>query len=308
MIEAPPSAAFPRPLPSRVDRLLLLPNHAMRARRCPSAIAALWAWQAVLGTALAWPFAAIVRSAYGSHPRADAVLWEPGGLTLLDLVVRRLPALGALLDHALAIALFALVLGLLPASALLACIGFTTPDRKPPPFRDALALAIPAFVPSAVLFVTALLFEASLAAAALAAARLAEDGFERTLGDVGAGCIALGLFAVGGAVAAVAGVLQDAARAAVVRFSVGARDGFRTAFRALATAPVALLWSWAWRALASVVPVVFGGLLAGRLGGRGGGYLIVLLGFHQLTILVRAALRASWFARAMRAVDAVGLQ
>jgi hypothetical protein len=236
------------------------------------------------------------------------VLWEPGGLTLLDLVVRRLPALGALLDHAFAVALFALVLGLLPASALFACIGFTTPDRKPPTFRDALTIAIPAFGPSAVLFVTALVFEVTLAAAALAAARLADDGFERTLGDMGAGCIALGLFAVGGAIAAIAGVLQDTARAAVVRFSVGARQGFRTALRALAIAPIALLWSWAWRALASVVPVVFGVFLAGRLGGRGGGYLIVLLGFHQLIILVRAALRASWFARAMRAVDAVGLQ
>jgi hypothetical protein len=306
MTESPPDATLPRLLSSRREPLLVLPNDAMRARRCPKAIVAVWAWEALFGTALAWPFAAIVQSAYGSHPRADAVLWEPGGLALLDLVVRRQPALGALVAHVATVVLLALVLGLLPSAALFACVGFTTPDRKSPTLRDAFLAAIPAFGPSAVLFATALVFDVSLGAAAWAGAGLADEGFERALGEVAADAIALSLVVACWAVAGVAGVLQEVGRAAVVRFRVGAPEGLRTALRALAMAPTALLWSWGWRMLASVVPVALGGLLAGRIGGRGGSSLIVLLVMHQLIILVRAALRASWFARAMRAVDAVG--
>jgi hypothetical protein len=304
MTEASPDATLPYPLSSGREPLRVLPNQAMRARRCPKAIAALWAWEAMFGAALAWPFAAIVGSAYGSHPRADGVLWEPGGLALLDLVTRRQSTLGSLVAHVTTLVLLAVVLGLLPASALFACLGFTTPDRKPPTLADALLVAIPAFCPSAVLFATAAVFEVSLGAAAWAGARLASEGFERTLGDVAADGIALSLIVACAAVAAIAGVLQEVGRAAVVRFRVGAREGLHTALRALAMAPTALLWSWAWRALASVAPVAFGGFLAGRLGGRGGSSLAVLLVLHQLIILARTALRASWFARAMRAADA----
>lgn len=298
---APPVVSAPgRPL-----RLALLPNPAMRARRCLSAIAAWWAWQAIFGAAMAWPMTALARAAYGSQARADAVLWEPEGFALLDLVVRRLPVLGGLVAHAATILLFSMVLGLLPASALFVCVGFASHDAKSPTVRQALLAAIPALGPSAALFATALVFEVSLGAAALAGAGLAQEGFQRTLGDVAADGVALFLVVMCAAIAAVAGVLQEVARAAVVRFGLGAREGLRKALRALATAPVTLLWSWAWRALASVVPVGVGALLAWRLGGRGGVSLVVLLVMHQMIIVVRTALRASWFARAMRAVDSL---
>jgi hypothetical protein len=46
-----------------------------------------------------------------------------------------------------------------------------------------------------------------------------------------------------------------------------------------------------------------GAFVAGRLGGRGGGALFVVAALHQLVILARVALRASWLAKAMRLVD-----
>jgi hypothetical protein len=286
-------------------RLSVLPNDAMRARYCPRAIVAFWAWEAVLGAALAWPFASIVRSTYGSHPHGDLVLWEPGGLALLDLVVRRTPVLGALVAHGVIVLLFAAVLGLVPAAALLASLAFSTAEGKRPSLREALALAMDAALPSASVFAVAVVFDVSLGAAALAGATLADEGFSRAFGDVAADGIALSFIVLCAAAGAAAGVLQELARAAVVRFGVGARDGLRTALRALTITPTALLWSWGWRALASLVPLALGGLLAERLGGLGGGGLVALWVLHQLIVLVRVALRASWLARAMRAVDAV---
>jgi hypothetical protein len=305
-IPGAPLSAMPRSLPFRSPRLLLLPNHAMRARRCPRMIAVLWLWEALLGAALAWPFAAIVRAAYGSHPRGDEVLWEPGALPLLDLLMRRLPMLGSLFAHAAIVVLFALVFGLLPLAATLVCVGFTTPDRKPPSIITCFQRAVPALGPLLVLLVITLAFQASLVAASLTGAGLADRGFQRALGEVMADCLAFviafaGLFAV-----AVAGVLEDIARAAVIRYGSGAAEGLRTAWSTMARAPLALTWSWGWRSLASLVPVAFGVLLAGRLGGRGGTGLIVLFGIHQLIVASRAALRVSWLAKATRAVDATG--
>lgn len=299
-------SAMPRPIPLRSERLLLLPNHAMRARRTPRAILALWAWEAALGAVLAWPFAAIVRTAYGTHPRGDEVLWDLGGLPLLDLLVRRLPVLAPLVAHAAAVVLFAMIAGLLPLAAILVGVAFTTPDRKPPSLKTALQAGIPSLGPFLVLLVTTLVLEASLLAAALVGAGLASEGFERKLGEVGADVLGGAVLLVGVGTIAIAGVVEDVARAAVVRFGIGAGAALRTALGALRQAPLALLWSWGWRGLASLVPVAFGVLLAGRLGGRGGSGLLVLFGLHQLIVLVRAALRVSWLAKAMRVVDARG--
>jgi len=66
---------------------------------------------------------------------------------------------------------------------------------------------------------------------------------------------------------------------------------------------VSLWWSWAWRMLASVAPVLTGAAVAERLGGRGGVALVVLFALHQCVVVVHVGLRASWLAKALRAVD-----
>ena len=43
--------------------------------------------------------------------------------------------------------------------------------------------------------------------------------------------------------------------------------------------------------------------MAGKLGGHGGFDLVFLFVLHQSVIVVRVALRTSWLARALRAVD-----
>lgn len=300
---ARPVTAAPSLWARRLPALALLPNHAMRARRCPGPIAVLWAWDAALGAALAWPFVAIVRAAYGTHPRADAALWDPGALTLLDLLVRRLPELSSLVAHAAVVTLLGALLGLVPSAALLACLAFAGQGGRPPPVRAALALATTAFGPFSLLLLVTLLFQGSMVAAAAAAASLAVEGFSRTYGQSTAELVALVVLVLGAGVAALAGVVQDAARAAVVRFGLGALAAMRVAIGTVARAPGEAFWSWSWRAGASLVPVAFGSLLASKVGGRGGAALVALFVVHQLVVGARVAVRASWLSWAMRAVD-----
>jgi hypothetical protein len=289
-----------------MSELLLLPNDAMRARRCARTILALWAWEVTLGAALAWPFASIVRSAYGTHPRADAVLWDAGGLPLLDLVTRRLPELGALVAHAATVTIFAVIAGLIPSAALLACLAFATQGGRAPPPRLAVQVGVSAFLPCAILLAVTLVLQGSLVVSAVTIARLAREGFSPSLGDVKGDLVGASLLGLGLLLAAFAGVTQDVARAAVVRFGTGAGEALQLALRAVTSAPLILFWSWGWRALASLVPVALGAILAQRLGGRGGKALVVLFAIHQVIVAVRVALRASWLAKAMRVVDLAG--
>ena len=49
--------------------------------------------------------------------------------------------------------------------------------------------------------------------------------------------------------------------------------------------------------------MVIGAVVASKIGGRGGGALLALTAIHQLVVLTRVALRASWLAKALRLVD-----
>jgi hypothetical protein len=99
------------------------------------------------------------------------------------------------------------------------------------------------------------------------------------------------------------GVLHDLARAAVIRFNVSGFRAIVLGWNAYRRHPIVSFWSWAWRGAAAVVPIVAGSVVAEKLGGRSGGSFLMLIAMHQLVIGARVALRASWLAKAIRAVD-----
>jgi hypothetical protein len=275
----------------------------MRARRRPLPILALWAWQTLLASVVAWPAAAAVASWYGKHPSGDAPLWQPGALPLADLV---LGARGAAAETFTIAGIVFLVAGftdLVPLGALIASLGYVTRDRRAPPMREVLARAAAAFPTFALLFAMASLAEGLLVGIALSVAFFLSDAMVAKLGearaDQTAWLVSLAILAF----TAVVGVMHDLARAAAVRFRVKALRSWRFAFNTLARAPASVLWGWAWRALAGWAPVAVGALVAARFGGRGGTALAVLFVAHQLVLLVRVAFRASWLAQALRAVD-----
>jgi hypothetical protein len=286
------------------SELILLANPAIRARRRPWAIVALWAWQAVIATLLAWPVATTARALFGNDTRGDAPLWDAGGLALMDALLHARMAGPALFAHASIVLGFALVLGLLPASALFTSLAFTTRNLVAPSLRQTLARAFAAFGPTAVVFTFAVLVKVLVLFAGVLLGRATDDALYDTMGEARAEQLGWLVTGVAFVLACGAGVAEDVARAAVIRFGVGAGRAMALGLATLGRSPVTLMWSWAWRALASLVPIAFGSLVAERLGGRGGLVLLALAVVHQVVALSRVALHTSWLAKAMRSVDA----
>jgi hypothetical protein len=293
------------------DRLVLLTNAAMTARRRPLAIALLWAYEALVALALAWPFAAFVRSSYGAHPDGDAPLWHPGGLALADLMLRSGSSgnkeLGAALSAHTTFALgIGAAVGLLPLAVLVVSIAFTTPDRGHPPLRRVLDRAVGAFPAFFSLLLLMSIVEFAFVALAVGAGATTSGLAMRSLGDARAQQLGAAVALPIALLALVAGVLHDLARTAVVRFDAGALAALRFALTAMRRTKGRPMWSWTWRALVGLVLIAIASAVSTRLGGRAGFALVALTVIHQLVTLSRVALRASWMAKALRLVDDAG--
>ena len=284
--------------------LVLLRTAAMRARNRPLAILGLWAWEAAWGLVLAWPVASYVSAAYGTHPQGDAPLFADGGLALMDLVYGAQRSDVALVrGHLLALAPVAAVATLVPIAALLVSMAHATRARRRPSLRACLTRGAESFGALFWLLVLAtfagglLVFLATLLGGWVTDALTARSG-EARADQVG---FVVGIVAL--LPAAFSGVLHDLARAAAVRFRVPSGRAIVLAWNTWLRSPVATLWGWAWRSALAWVPVIVATAGATRLGGRGGAALFAVLLLHQAALLTRVAVRASWLARALRAVD-----
>jgi hypothetical protein len=285
------------------EDVIPLTRSSIHARSRPWAVLGVWAWDSALSLVGSVPAIALVRAAYGRHPDADAPLWAPGSLPLLGLLSRETNGVRAATATAAVVLLFGAVAGLVPLSALIISMSTATREGHGIGGSRTIERALRVLRPLAALLVVVSLAQGVVAATAFLLGEGAQSLAIRSLGEAFAQQLAVG---VGGAVllAAVAlGVAQDLARAAVIRCGLGAMSALTLGVRALGRAPIAIGWSWAWRALAGVAPVVAVSLLADRIGGRGGVALIVLAVLHQSVILSRVALRASWLAKAIRLID-----
>jgi hypothetical protein len=285
------------------DGLVLLANQAMRARRRPVMIAVIWAWYALWGFILAWPASRLVAEAYGAHPAADAPIFRPGGLELFDVVIHSQRAFAALRGHVLLVLPVVLLAGLLPLSALMTSIAYTTRDRRSPRFRQLVVRAAASFKPMLLLLVLATIFELTFVGLGSGLGLWAGEGLTATFGDARADQIGVLITVVFVLLSMTVGVLHDLARAAVIRFQVSGLRAIVLGWNAYRRHPIVSFWSWAWRAAAGVVPIVAGSVVAERLGGRGGAGFLMLVAMHQLVIGARVALRTSWLAKAIRSVD-----
>ncbi|HEY6461249.1 MAG TPA: hypothetical protein VIY73_13885 [Polyangiaceae bacterium] len=288
----------------RQDDLVLLTTPAIRARRHPRAIAGMWAWEAVLALLVGWPAAGLAHAAWSGDAHGDAPLWAPGGHALADWLWRDQHALASLSHEVVLVLIVGAAAGLVPMAALLVALAYATRDRLPPGFARCMAAGFRAFRPMIVLLALATLLQAlTLGVGALVAGGV-EHGTHGWLGEARAQQLEALVFLVFLVAASLLGVAHDLGRAAVVRFKVGGIRGFALGARTLRLYPVSTWWSWAWRALASLAPILAVAAVAGRIGGEGGVALVFLFVMHQAVVAARVALRASWLARALRAVDA----
>jgi hypothetical protein len=283
--------------------LVLLATPAMRARRRPWAIVGVWAWQAGLALLVSWPAASLVGAAWGGSAVGDAPLWAPGGHALLDWLWHDLRGLTAPVRTAELVLLIGAVAGLLPAAILMTSLAHATRDRKAPGLARSVGLGVRALPAMTVLLVVVGLLQALVAVAAWLLGYGVASWAHAGLGEARAQQLAVASALPWLAFSSAIGVAHDLARAAIVRFKARGLWAVSVGIRAFRSAPLALWWSWAWRALGSAPALIAAALVAERLGGRGGFALVVLTVLHQSVAVVRVALRASWYAKALRAVD-----
>jgi hypothetical protein len=286
-----------------VSDLVLLRNDAMRARRHPWALASLWGWQAALALLASWPAAAFVGAAYGVPPRRDAPLWDPGGHALLDFLRHGAQGLAPVRAAAeIAIVLGATV-GLLPMAAVMVAMAHATTDRRAAGFARSMGGAARAMPSLLWLLVVLSVAQAATLGIGFLVAGAAQAWVHDSWGEARAQRMGVSIALVFVAVASGLGVVHDLARAAVVCARANGLRALVLGARAFGRAPLPLWWSWAWRALASLAPVIAAAAVATRIGGRGGAELVLLALLHQSVVLTRVALRASWLAEALRSVD-----
>jgi hypothetical protein len=239
-------------------------------------------------------------AAFSGHPRGDAVLFDDGGWALLALRSAWDKASPAFFGLLFIVTIVGAVAGLAPLSALLTSISHATPDMRAPRVRHLAPYVAATFAPLVYLLALGSALELSLLAVAAFAFGATREALEPKYGDARAdqiaalACLAV-LF-----ITAIAAVLHDLSRAALVRYRAGTFAAIRAALGTFRRVAFRVLWSWMWRAGASLALVLGVAAIVPRFGARG--FIVVAL-LHQLVAIARVSLRASWLARALRAVD-----
>jgi hypothetical protein len=249
---------------------------------------------------VAWPAASVAGEAFGHDPRGDGRLWDPGGLPLLVFLSRDAHAVRGLLNLATIVLVGAAVAGLLPAAALMIAMSDAAGARRRRPISRVWARALRAFPTLAILLVVMTLAESSAAGGAWLGVKLVDLWAHDAVGEARAEALEIAVcLTVLVPLAAVLGMVHDLARAAVVRYRVGAARALFLGVRAFRMTPWSLSWAWAWRAGLAWGVLLPASALADAAGSRSGGALLLLACVHESTIGARAAIRASWLARAL---------
>ena len=274
-----PATGAPEPLGDLVPRR----SSDIRARSHVWAVTGVWAWQATLALVGAYPATALVRAAYGSHPRGDGPLGDPGAHALLAMLVRDAHGATAAASGAAIVGVLGAAAGLVPMAALMTAMAHSS--RGEPrvgaarAFAGALRAGPGARDPSRGRGIGR---GGHGRRSPWASPRPLEAAAHRWLGE-GRGAVPPGRRAFGGpsssALAAARWAwMHDLARAAVVKLRLRALHAWIVGARTFRARPFGMAWSWAWRSLASLAPVALVAAVADRVGWRGGWALALLAG------------------------------
>jgi hypothetical protein len=296
----------------------LVPD-SIRARRRPLAILFVFAWELAWALVVATPAHAWARRVFGAHPDGDAALFVPGAADRLAWVGPMDAAEATVFRVTALLVLVGVILSQVPLGVLLASLALGRDETgRAPTLADARRASAATFLPLlTTLAVASALQIALLGLGGIAGSALA-GALTSSLGEIGAARLGFAAFVPFALLVLALGVAADLVRAAVVRdsalglgagpgdgehaatawgsFLLGLGDAWRVGPRGFGRAFVA----WAGRGLAGVGVVLLGALASERLGGRGGFALVALFAIHQVAVLLRTALRASWLARALR--------
>lgn len=253
-----------------------------------------------LATVVATPLVSVFASSgIGHYPAGDALLFEPGGLMLVEVVRRTAPALGASFNGSLGLLLLAVLPALFGVAVLM--VALVEPGRLKLP--SCLARAAEVF-PSFVLI-------SGLSALAQAAVVLCLTLLGGSLGgsfgavERSADLVLLVSLLAGLLGAGLVQMLADLARAARVAGRSSTWDALAAGLNAARGAPGRAAGSFALAAVAALAAVVGSAIVTQWLAvDRAGSWRVALVFVvHQLTVLFTVYVHAVWYSAALRLVS-----
>lgn len=263
-----------------------------RTRRAWRAVLWVWGLRLLAAWIVASPLArALTSSVAAQHPRGDAILFDAGGLELVESLRLSLPVLASEIKGALLIGTALGALSLIPAAVLLAALVEETPSGLPRWLGRAVEL-FPRFVLSfgARLFCQGAILAAGAIALVRVHRRLASSWSEQSAAFTAAG---LGLLVL--AAAAALGILEDLVRAETVRGEALGR-ALRRGAQLLCARWVTLTASWLLMAACSLLLALVAAPLVGVLDvSRPGAWRLVGVTLvHQGVALGLVIARSLW--------------
>ena len=248
---------------------------------------------------LAAPVGAMVAaSGIGNFPEGDRLLFERGGLLLVEVVRASWALLPPLAASSLVSGVVVFGALTLPQAILWSALGETAPESTNT-FLGRACARVPAFLALTGLGFLAqiLVLTLGLTAAGFLHGRATHDEMRTDL-------VALTALAVAALLALSCGVLRDVAGATLACGAANGRAALRAGLRVFLRSPLALAARW-------FVPASLGGALVlavafavGRLDvGRSEGFRFLAVAvLHQLVVLGLTVCRAVWFRGAVRIV------
>jgi hypothetical protein len=274
----------------------------IRARNRPLLIAAVAAGRLLLGLCLAWPLASLLGdSGIAQREAGDRVLFENGGYLLLELV--RLQGL-ALLATARGL-LPLLCLGLLVTVIANGCLLVGLESPKDAGAERLLSRALRLCPALLVVGVATVLVQGALFVVAATVVDAVPEPMTR---PVEASLGRAALWSLAALAAGAVGGFADMVKASLVRARQGLGEGWARARRRLRSRPLFACFGWIPYGAGVVVSASLAAAATEALDvSRPGDWRVVtVLLLHQLVILASVALRAAWYARALRFVASDG--
>ncbi len=268
----------------------------IRARKRPGVILALTGVRLCVGFCLAFPVASLVSaSGIGERLEGDRALFEGGGYLLLELLRVQAAGLAAAIRGVFPLFLLGLTLTVSCNAALLVALN----ERQRLSVRTWLASSIECVPPLLVLgAATALAQGAVLIVGGVAADTLPSS----PTFPVRASFAQLAIWVFAALVAGVLGGFADIVKASLVRHQATLRDALSQALACVVRTPVRTLLGWLPYAALFLLAVLAASQLTALCDvSRPGAWRVaVVFGVHQLVVLTSMALRAGWYARALR--------
>jgi hypothetical protein len=275
-----------------------LSQSALESFRRSRALAFVWLTRLLVAWVISSPLArALTAQGSSDLPRGDAVLFDPGGLWLVEALRLGWPVLRSELRGSLLLGSVLAWLSLIPLGVLIAALA--SPRRTP--LSHSVSRAIAAFPRLTLLVGATLLVQAAAVAASVFAALALQRRLATSWDERSSDLCALGVLGVGLLLAVGVGVVQDLARVALVAEDIGALQATRRALATVRRRAAGAFGAWAATSAIGLALTLAAAVLVGAIDvSRSGEWRVVLVTIlHQAAVLSLVFCRATWLAGAL---------